>query len=145
VYCFSLEVEVRRRVFASVIAIVVVLAVGLSIVYWYGFIRLAPADTSGGTIISKTFVPQHSEEEKNVTPGRRGRVVTTEKIVPDEYAFEITIDGVSHVARTSLSLTASSRFEEGQQVEIKYRERGIWPFKTHISVLRMEPRLSGSP
>lgn len=118
-----------------VLAVVAVLLAAFAGVAAFGLLRPTPARTTTGTIVSRS---QTGEDTYSRHPPRPGSADTRVRIA-SAYHFQIRLDGSAETAEASLNQLAGRKFTVGQRVRIEYRETGLWPFWTRITVLDMHP------
>jgi len=111
---------------------------------WYSYVRPAPEISDSGTITSKTFIPARTIE--HYQGGARSESFSRQKItMPDSYLFGIQVQGSGETVLISIAAPAAAQFEVGQNVHVRYAERGIPLLSRRIQVLEMTPSSTVGP
>jgi hypothetical protein len=113
-----------------------VLAMLFAGVMWYAYVRPVPERSDSGVITSKTFIPARTIE--HYQGGARSESFSRQKIMmPDSYLFGIRVQGRGETVQISIAAPAGAKFEVGQNVRVRYAERGIPLLSRRIQVLEM--------
>jgi hypothetical protein len=109
---------------------------GLAI--WYAFLRPAPELSGTGLITNKTFQPARTI--KRYQAGARRESWSQDTIaIPDSFFFDIRVEGLPAPLHFSMPAVEAAKYTVGQNVLLRYVDRGIPMLRPRLQVTEMAP------
>lgn len=119
---FQLGVAVAGALFAGVM--------------WFAFLRQVPEKAARARIVSKEAYGPYS-----ITSHPNGQAYWNSRTlhIPGGFRFGIEVPGSAKLFAYGLDSLAAREFTIGQEVEVRYEERGLPPFWKKMQVKSMAP------